>query len=72
MARRSIDKAIENLKVNPHYELSISDIKQLREEAQSDSVFLVMKAFKYGYAMGRKATLSEIKKQAEEQETKGL
>lgn len=72
MSRRNIDKAIEKLKVNPYYELTLSEIQQLREEAQGDTIFLVIKAFKYGYAMGRKATLSEIKKQAEEQETKGL
>lgn len=70
MAKRDVKKIVSEVKVNEYYGLNIGDIRQILEigginNVQENTLDTLLTAFKYGYAMGRKATLKEvIEKQA--------
>ncbi len=60
--KRSAKKIIDNTKINPLYDLEASQAIELNEMCQGESLQGIMYAFVYGYEMGKRATLAEMKR----------
>ncbi|MCD8325904.1 MAG: hypothetical protein LUC90_04220 [Lachnospiraceae bacterium] len=59
MIKNVIEKA-ENARINPMYELTISNLKELREGCK-DPCDLIRCSFNFGYLQGMKAAKAEAR-----------
>lgn len=59
--RRNAKRIIDNKKINPLYDLEISQAVELNEMCKGESLQGIMYGFVYGYEMGKRATLAEMK-----------
>ena len=60
--RRNVKRIIDNRKINPLYDLETSQAVELNEMCKGESLQGIMYAFVYGYEMGKRATLAEMKR----------
>ncbi len=62
---KSVKKVIESVRgtVNPYYDIDCSNLDEIYR-TNSCEFNMIYDAFTFGYAQGRKATLSEIRKAA--------
>lgn len=62
---RNVKKVIESVRgtINPYYDLYYTNIDEIYR-TNSGVSNMICDAFTFGYAQGRKATLSEIRKAA--------
>lgn len=62
---RNVKKVVESARdiINPYYDLDYTNISEIYR-TNSSTFSMIGEAFTFGYAQGRKATLSEIRKAA--------
>lgn len=62
---RNVKKVIESVRgtINPYYDLDYTNINEIYR-TNSGEFDMICDAFTFGYAQGRNATLSEIRKAA--------
>ena len=62
--KKYIDRFLKEKSINQYYELSFSEMISLVEAVRQDIFKAVTTTFKYGYAKGYRAAISEMKKAA--------
>ena len=59
MARKTVKEKIADVKVNPHYSITLEEASELLK-LQTEPFDLIMATFQYGYLQGGKATKKEL------------
>lgn len=57
-----IDQDRKKLRINPYYDMNLNQMTALYLHSQKKPCEAIEFAFRFGYQQGRKATLSELKK----------
>lgn len=66
---RNMMEIIENCKMNPLYEMDVSELQELyRYVVWNRGVEAIMLSFTYGYALGQRALKSKLKQKEKQKE----
>ncbi len=60
--KRNLKKIITERNINPYYDLNAKEAIEIYQTCDKEPMQCVMYGFLYGYEMGKRATLAELKK----------
>jgi hypothetical protein len=60
--RRNVKRIIDNRKINTRYDMDLLEATEIVRISKGEKYDLIFNSFFYGYEMGKRATLAEMKR----------
>jgi len=60
--RRNVKRIIDNRKINTRYDMDLLETTEIVRISKGETYDLIFNSFFYGYEMGKRATLAEMKR----------